>query len=188
MVDSEVQRLVESRSRSVVLKQRLILFRAASPIILVLVFEGIEDALVYAQWFQRICNSLDYEPFPLKGKDQVLQLRHIVNRDLNGLDRNTLFFMDRDFDDYKGYQPSQTLFMTDRYSIENYLVEPEVMNEVLRNELCCNTYPELRANILAIFNKQYDCFLECMREINFRVFLARKLGIAIQAGIKGALS
>ncbi|WP_456744867.1 DUF4435 domain-containing protein [Bradyrhizobium sp. USDA 4354] len=45
------------------------------------------------------------------------------------------FFVDRDFDDFRGFQSDPaTTFCTDQYSIENYLVTREVLEELLKDD------------------------------------------------------
>lgn len=170
------------RSRSV-LKMDLVNLRADIPERVILAFEGVHDKGVYFTWLRRARPELDYEPFPCDGKTLVLELKKVVDEDLNGLKRGVYFFVDRDFDDLRDIKPDSSIFMTDQHSIENYLVSEDVLNELLKNEFHCHAQPALRDTVIAKFSELYDEFLALTRDINFRLFCARKLGIETVAAL-----
>ncbi len=161
------------------LKYKLAMLRNSSPNVPILAFEGIEDKTVYYIWIQRM-RDLSYEPFPCFGKKKVLEFFEMLLRDMGGLDKGVYFFVDRDFDDLGGIQRDARIFMTDRYSIENYLVEERVLEEILKNELQCHTNTELRRTLVSNFSERYSEFLEITKELNFRLFAAKANGIRLQ--------
>ncbi len=177
--DKQVARMRRARDSVAILKYRLVMLRNSSPDIPILAFEGLEDKTVYYIWIQRL-RDLSYEPFPCFGKEKVLEFFKMLLRDLGDLDRGVYFFVDRDFDDLAGTQDDPRIFMTDRYSIENYLVEERVLDEILKNELQCHANAEVRRVIVEKFSARYAEFLKVTKELNFRLFAAKTNGITLQ--------
>lgn len=182
-VDPYIQKLKNARNKNAVLKFRLASLRSHLPNIPVLAFEGPEDKTIYFHWIRRVRPDLSYEPFPCSGKRQVLRFREMLSRDLGGLSNNVYFFIDRDFDDLAGYPAGADLFMTDRYATENYLVCGEVLVELLKIEYHCHGRPEVRDCIIQLFSAMYAEFLAATREINRRLFVAKRLGIELASHV-----
>jgi hypothetical protein len=176
---SYIEKLKASRKSPAVLKVRLAKIRGARPRSIIFAFEGDTDKAVYFQWVRRIRPDLNYEPFPCDGKSEVFQFQDMLERDKGELQRGVYFFIDRDFDDSRGREIDARTFMTDRYSVENYLVGPWVLEELLKDEFHCHAEPIIRANILETFCRQLAEFLALTREVNYRVFVARRLGLKI---------
>jgi hypothetical protein len=181
--DSYIERLKASRKSPAVLKTKLAKIRSARPRLIVFAFEGDTDKTVYVQWVRLIRPDLEYEPFPCDGKAGVLDFRAMLGRDRGDLGSGVYFFIDRDFDDLRGNELGPKTFMTDHYSVENYLVSGEVLEELLKDEFHCHAEPIVRASVLNLFDRQLTEFLSITREVNFRIFLARRLGIKIVSGL-----
>lgn len=173
---SLLQQLKEARDSDAVLKMELMSTKERVPNTLIFVFEGDDDKIVYVHWIQKVAPDLQYEPLPMRGKPKVLRLHDVVLRDRTGLASNVYFFVDRDFDDLQGRTPSASIFMTEHYSVENYLVTCDVLRQFLTNEYHCHGNPETRATIIEAFEKMYGDFLHIIAEANARMFLARKIG------------
>lgn len=168
-----VKTLVESRESPAVLKLKLIQLRTRLPSTLIFAFEGDDDKLAYYQWIRRINPELVYEPFNCRGRNNVLLLREIVSRDMGGLKETIYFFVDRDFEDI-GTRIHRDLFITDAYSIENYLVSEDVLDELLKNEFHCDGEPDVRQEIITLFSKLYSKFLEYTKEANKILFVCKR--------------
>jgi hypothetical protein len=168
-----------SRERPAVLKTNLTALRASLPTALIFAFEGIEDKTIYFSWIARISPKLRYEPFCCNGKTQLLELVEVIKRDLNDLGNGVYFFLDRDFDDLRGNDTYPKLFMTTKYSVENYLVNSKVFEEILKNEFHCHAQPELREPILKLFDSVYFQFLRETKPANWRLFQARRVAIEL---------
>jgi len=174
-----VEDLKRARGVSAVAKMRLIRIREYDPSIFVFVFEGDDDKVIYAQWLGKISPSLKYEPLPCEGKRNVLAFRDNLLRDEAGLRTSVLFFIDRDFNDLCGRKNENDIFMTDCYSVENYLVSERVLEALLTTGFHCESYPVVRAKLLSLFRNLYLEFLSALKEVNFRIFVARKKQIDI---------
>ena len=181
--DRHLQRLKEARESPAVLKIRIAQIRSQRPSTPIFAFEGDDDKIVYARWISRIQGALSYEPFVCKGKREVRKLKDVLFRDLNGLSEGVYFFVDRDFDDLFGFVDSIGVFLTDKYSIENYLVSEEVLEKILRDEFPCHGHPAVRRRVIEVFSMIYEDFLDIVTEVNERIFLARRLNIEISEKI-----
>ena len=174
-----VEQVRLARRSGAVLKAKLITLRSDLPEAIVLVFEGDDDKIIYGQWIRRLRPGLRYEPFPCGGKKEARGLKNTLLRDLNGLGERTYFVVDRDFDDLIGFDGIDAVFMTDMYSIENYLVSSEVLGELLRDEFPCHARPDVREEIIKVFERDYARFLELTSSVNRRIFVARQIPLEL---------
>ncbi len=175
--DPAVVHMQQARGRVAVLKLKLTQMRARCGSDPIFVVEGPDDKIVYSAWIRRIRLDLRYEYMECNGKLQVLRLRAAVHRDLGSLREGVYFFVDRDFDDLQGEDDDDHTFMTESYSVENYLVGTDVLDDILRVELHCNGQPEIRDRICQLFQTVYSQFLEETKEVNRRLFLSKTLSI-----------
>ena len=182
--DPYLAKLRAARHRPAVLKVKLAAVRSTNPNCLVFAFEGELDKGAYYQWVRRFRSELTYEPFPCGGKRYVLEFREMLKRDLGDLGTRVYFFVDRDFDEFRGYDPDPaTTFATDQYSIENYLVTREVLEELLKDEFHCHAEPAVRNACLSIFDQRLSEFLAATQAINLRLFIARKRGVELKKNL-----
>jgi len=175
--ESYLDRLKSSLTVSAVLKAELGAAKSACGDARIFAYEGVDDKVIYAHWLSRIEPDLDYEPFICRNKDQLVQLWNSLKRDLTGMSENVYFFTDRDFDDLKGHEADESIYMTEKYSVENYLVDRDVLNELLKVELHCHGSSQVREKIISMFETAYGDFLNIAFNINFRIYLARKCKI-----------
>lgn len=173
--DPEVERLKAARDNVSVLKYKLIHLRGIQPLVLVFAFEGDDDKIIYSHWIRRLRSDLAYEPFPCKGKRKVIEFRNMLRRDAGELRKGVYYFIDRDFDEDPALDPAT--FVTDSYSLENHLVCPFVLDEVLKIYFHCHGSPDVREAIVGLFASVYSQFLQATEELNRRIFTGVRLGI-----------
>ena len=178
--DAAVAAMREARARPSVLKIELATLRSAVPDNVVFAFEGDDDKIIYRQWVQRVRPDLKYVSFPCRGKGPLLELRASLQRDKTGLSNGVFFFVDRDFDDLRGQADGDDVFITDTYSVENYLVDPSVISATLEIEFHCHDAPALRQQLIDQFQETYASFLSQTEEVNRRLFKARRAGIDVK--------
>jgi len=176
-MDETVKRLIRARDNRSVLKIKLLNLDAQIKDEPIFVFEGRDDREVYSVWLRRTKEDLRYEPFSCGNKKKVLTLFDIASRDRGDLKNRVFFFVDRDFDDLQGREPNPVIFMTDRYAIENYLVDSATLEDLLKVEFHCDGMPDVRGKVLTIFEKAYSEFLLSTKNVNERLFIARRLGV-----------
>lgn len=175
--DSYLQRLKNGLTASAVLKAELGAIKSSCVKSKIFAYEGVDDKLFYAHWLSKINPDFDYEPFICRNKDQLIRLWNSLKHDLTGMGDGVYFFADRDFDELKGHQPDESIYLTDRYSIENYIVDSTVLSEILKIDLHCHGAADNRAEILSLFQNVYEEFLSTTSAINYRIYLARKNNI-----------
>ena len=171
--ESYLHRLRSSRDSRSVMKMKLVMLRGKSPSRAILVFEGDDDKIVYGRWLPRLCPNIEYEVMVCKGKGGVCQTQKIVADDKGSLSGGIYLFIDRDYDDDRGFDAHPSLFMTEYYSVDNYLVSEQVLLGILRDEFPCHEHPELRKRVLDQFNADYDDFLSATCELNRLLFIAQ---------------
>lgn len=174
---SQLQNLRDARNVPAVLKVKLASIRSHSPSVAVLAFEGVDDKTIYFHWLREIAPSMRYEVIICNGKGRLLDFRRLLARDVTGLKERVYFFIDRDFDGLRGHEAGEDIYVTDRYSVENYIVTREVLDEILRVDLHCHGEPTVRLAVLEVFEHVLDAFLMVTRPHNARIFTSRKLGI-----------
>ncbi|CAB3783410.1 DUF4435 domain-containing protein [Pararobbsia alpina] len=176
--DAYFHAIKNSTDNRVVEKMELATFAASIPEgTIIFAYEGRDDKVIFYHWINRIDSTLRYEPFICKNKWMTLRLFDSLNIDLTGLKDRVYFFVDRDFDDTGGRTPNSKLFVTDKYSVENYVVCSELLDDILKIDFHCEGMNDLRKEIIAAFETVYAQFLNVTRAINFRIFLSRKLNI-----------
>nr|WP_315598381.1 DUF4435 domain-containing protein [uncultured Cupriavidus sp.] len=173
--DSYFQRIRGSTKSSAVDKTEFATFSSSVPEgIKIFSFEGRDDKIIYDHWIRRIAFDVAYEPYVSKNKRSNLQLFDSLQRDLTGLGQRVYFFVDRDFDDLQDRAAHEKLFMTEKYSVESYLVCNNLLEELLKVEFHCNGYLSIRKRIIEIFKLTYNSFLDVTKELNFRAFIAAR--------------
>jgi Protein of unknown function (DUF4435) len=187
-LDPYIRSRIEARHRPAVIKVRFLNYRSQYPQGLVLAVEGDDDKVVYSHWIARAVPDLAYEFFVCGGKRGVRQLRNVFYDDLGGGGKDVIFLVDRDFDDLMGFKTDENVFMLDRYSIENYLVESNVLEVTLKAAYPNHTEPNIRATVCRLFDDDYRAFLEISAELNKRIFSARRLGCDIDDHMPDSLN
>jgi hypothetical protein len=175
-----LEEMVEGKNASAVLKGELLSLRSEYQQGVILVFEGINDKGVYFQWVKRVRPNLKFEPFLCRGKRKVLALKGSLDRDKNELGKGVYFFVDRDFDDCQGVAVDRHLFMTDSYSIENYLVSRDILDGLLKINFDCDGKIALRGRICDCFEAAISNFIEVIRDTNRIIYVCRKKDIYIE--------
>lgn len=142
----------------------------------VFAFEGPDDKTVYYHWVQKLRNDFTYEPYVCKNKHKALQLYDVINKDKTGFATSTYVFIDRDFDGLRGRAPGRALFMPDNYSVENYIVCEQVLQDLLKNDFHCAD-ERIRGHAIKRFGEIYQHFLHLTSGMNYRIFSARRFKI-----------
>jgi len=134
-------------------------------------FEGADDRKVYYHWIKMLDENIQYEAFICKTKIRALKLLDALRDDATSLGERVYFFIDRDFDDLQGREVTDNVYLTEKYSIENYLVCKDVVSDILLLDLQCAGAEKTRSQALDLFESNYRSFLECTKDLNFRIFL-----------------
>lgn len=169
-----LQRIKKAKDVRAVQKARFATFISAIPEnINIFSFEGPDDRVIYYTWINKLAGNLRYEAYQCNGKKQVLQLFDILSEDETGLGNRVYYFVDHDFDGLQGRDKSERVFLTEKYSVENYVVCEKVLDDILNLSFHCNGEIALRQNVVDKFRKAYEEFLNASKDLNFRIYLAR---------------
>lgn len=172
-----------ARSTPHIALQQYLILRSKATKDFVCVFEGADDYPYYDTIFRRIRDGFSYQPLIVKGKDQVLGLRELLSKRTDPESSSVAYFIDKDFDGYKGHQPSPNLYCTHGYSIENNLCNLSALQDLLLSAYEC-LHTEDQANIPKIrsmVTQRLDEFYTLMAKPNRIIFYARKNNIRLTA-------
>ena len=187
-VDPYILHQIVDRRQPAVVKIEFLNFRSKYPDGRVIAVEGDDDKVVYSCWIARLNSDLKYEFFVCGGKRGVRSLRNSLYYDRSDAGKELIFLVDRDFDDLDGFLTTDKVFILERYSVENYLVETCVVDESIKIAFPGHGNPGKRSEICDIFAARYLEFLEASKSLNRRIFFARKLKIDIDAQVPASLA
>ena len=179
---------IAARQRPAVIKTKLLNFRSKYPDGPLFAVEGDDDKIVYSYWISKAAPGLAYEFFVCGGKRGVRQLKNAIHNDRGEAGKDVAFIVDRDFDDLSGFENENDVFMLERYSIENYLVSRNVVDESIKIAFPGTGDPAARHAICCLFDDDYRDFLTHAAGINKRVFIARRLCIDIDDKMPDSLT
>lgn len=177
MNDERMEKLRKERSSSCVALLKYKMLRSKHQKNLICVFEGNDDIQFYQTFFNRRDEKISFIPFNCEGKDNVLKLRELLKTNQEERSNNclTAFFIDKDFDGYKDYQPGDDIYCTPTYSIENILVGEEILKELIQGEFHCNNEDGVDdvQKILNIYRERLGEFKDVFFDINLLIYYAR---------------
>lgn len=184
-----IERLRAAREIPQVALQSYIALRGKAPAKLICVFEGYDDYPYYDTVIRRIRENYEYTPLIVNGKDQVLGLRKILSTRSDFTSHKVAYFIDKDFDGYKGHSPSDDIYCTHGYSIENNLCDLSTLPELLHAEyMCLKIGDDSRTDeIILTFQNRFQDFFSCMETANLAIYSARKAGIKLN-GIESQIT
>lgn len=143
----------------------------------VAIVEGADDAAFYSTAFTRLNNSSVKYFFIANGKENVLKLRDLItaSKDIpraGGL----VFFIDRDFDGLKSFQPAANTYVTPTYSIENILVCRTGLHRILLSDFKmsdADSIADVQA-ALGLFDRMITQYATALEEANLLIHHVRQ--------------
>ena len=128
--------------------------------------EGSDDSIFYKTCSRSIRPDLQWVSHVCNGKDNVLALRVMLERNTDADASRTFYAVDRDFDHLKGHKPGPDLYCTPSYSIENLWVNSDVLTELLEDEYKCSLGTQEVQNLRDLFEARLNEFNDAMRLAN----------------------
>lgn len=178
-----LEKIREERKSPSVLKIELSHMRSRFQDQPILIVEGAEDLGPYEVWINRVTNVDFLKILTGCGKEQLLGLRTLLARDETGLRNCVCFAVDRDFDDLLGQEPGPDIFCTDRYSIENYVVDARVVASVLRDELRLSEGSQIYLDAMKAYRKTFNELTAALACVNFRIYCCRHNGMKFNSKV-----
>lgn len=147
--------------------------RSSNPGKIFLAVEGTEDIAYYENAIERVvgADSKSYHFFVCNGKDFVLDLMLQLDDNIEPDAKNTIFFIDNDFDGHKGFGERDTLYITEGYSIENSITSESTLGKLLRSEFRCalegheaeaSLAIEAFSSVMAAYSTQFSAINRCI--------------------------
>lgn len=136
--------------------------------------EGVEDNSFYRHFFEIYKENIPVKYIVCNGKQNVID-------NYNDLDwqfydkKRILFFIDKDFDDYIERETlnDENVFITDYYSIENYLVDEKILENFITDN-CLITSESVIQLAVENFKKQHEIFVKQLKMISAWMMYCRK--------------
>ena len=141
-----------------------------------LFFEGVDDPVFFVGHIVPRLNGRDYYEFICNGRDGVIKVHELCTRDGRASDR-TLFFIDKDHTDILGAATElpTSLFQTECYSFENYIVCKQVFRRFWTERLRLQSTDGRYSEYSDRFDKLHCSFAARMRLLMAIVLIGRGL-------------
>jgi hypothetical protein len=141
-----------------------------------LFFEDLASQAIYFPSARRHFGNTPIRPFPCRNKNDVLMLQAQIGQ-MGNTRRRTLFFVDRDHDDFIGPVQVNTdeIFYTRFYSVENYLVTSGMFECFLSEKICVDQSMCDIVSLRERFDQMHFSFLELIRPFMIWTICLRKV-------------
>lgn len=186
--DPTVKALVEARERPAVIKLSFLSFKTKNPDKNIITVEGDDDKIVYSNWISRCHPEIEYEFFTCGGKRAIRQLKNLLLEDKGNAGENVYFIVDRDYDDLKGFNCTNNVFMLEGYSFENYLVTAEAIDHIVKVGFPLRMTTETREMLCHKFQDDFIRFMDIASIWNRNIFISRCSSIDIDKIIPSGLT
>lgn len=135
--------------------------------IFITVFEGKDDIPVYDIWISQITRKYKFEPMQTNGKENVISLAGLIHSSREISDKRVFFFIDHDFDGALGVPEECPVYVTQAYSIENFLVGCDILERILINDFgLVGDSQKDRPALIKIFEQRKEEFKKISAPIN----------------------
>jgi Protein of unknown function (DUF4435) len=141
-------------------------------------FEGHDDIAFFIPALKRyVAAGTLVIPYRCEGKARVYEAFSEITERIPGV-RSVFFFVDKDLDDILGlpWPTDPRVFVTDVYSVENYLVARSTLTSLLRNAVRLRDVTFDEAVILHQFEEQLARFQRLMLPVMAWILIARRAG------------
>lgn len=136
--------------------------------------EGIEDISFYRPFLEIYKEDVTVKYIVCNGKQNVIDNYRDI--DWNFYDKKrVLFFIDKDFDDYIGKEivVDNNVFITDCYSIENYLVDEKILEKFIIDN-CLITNESVIKITIENFKNEHNTYVRQLKMISAWMMYCRK--------------
>lgn len=144
----------------------------------ILILEGHDDLGCYGKWILNFGVDINkYEIICARKKKYALSFFY-HNLDNDEIDFSRIFMiLDSDYDGFKDYNPHENILLTDRHSLENYLIDDINLKFILKTSFHCDNLTSIR--ISEIFKQDLKTFVNLIKDDVRKIFVAAKEKISI---------
>lgn len=142
----------------------------------ILVFEGKQCPSFYMNKVVAVMGGAATAQLIVRGKEKVLALRDIVQRNLSTTNDHTLYFVDRDYDDSPQPRDYTNVYVTRGYAVENEIFNWSVVEAFIRANFDIADAADYEAisAIENIFHTVTTGYLEATAPLHKIVYLCRR--------------
>lgn len=152
--------------------------------VITLIFEGQECPSYYIHKIRIIVGEIPLKQLIARGKKNVLDLRKLIQRNIETSHDKTLYFVDRDYDKSPAPGDFKDTYVTRGYSIENEVFSWSVIESFLRSHFDIATAEDETAieNAKQMFEETTSSYLDATRVIQKIIFTCRRNNIKCTTG------
>lgn len=146
-----------------------------------LFYEGYEDPSFYGSAIREVLNE-ERKVYFHRASNKKEVYKHYDLIDWRRYDRNrVLFVVDKDYSDLLGekYKVAKNIYVTDAYSIENYIVNAVTLERVLI-EHCRGNNSDLLLDAVELFESSYLSFTMAIKPLTSYILYHKRNGKATQ--------
>lgn len=136
--------------------------------------EGVEDISFYRPFLEIYKEEINFKYIICNGKQNVIDNYRDIDWTFYDKKR-ILFFIDKDFDDYIGKEiiDDNNVYITDCYSIENYLVDETILEKFIIDN-CLITDENIIKISIDNFKNQHRVYVKQLKMISAWMMYCRK--------------
>ena len=124
----------------------------------------------------------NYNAYEVGGKSKVLELVDKFTHEEGYKLKNKLFFIDKD---YEKHQPNSNVYMTPKYSVENFYVSHTAIKRILKTHYGINEDDLEYREVLECFDKRYKEFIQHLTDMNLWAICCQLNGVKIDFDLLG---
>ena len=174
-----IENHLESLTESSVIWERYTRDAKANPNRYFVFYEG-KDRQYYDCRIQRYTET--YNTYAVGGKSKVLELVDKFTHEEGYKLKNKLFFIDKD---YEKRLLDSDVYMTPKYSIENFYVSSTAIKRILKVHFGINDDDLEFGRVLKYFNERYREFIDYLTEMNLWAICCQLNGVEIDFDLLG---
>lgn len=140
-------------------------------------FEG-EDRKYYNDRVEEQLTDIQIIGYVCGNRDEVIKVYKKILSEKDEMS-HLLFFVDRDYN-FDSYEDNDHVYQTPEYSIENFYCKKIVVKKIMETEFGIQPDSEDMINILSLFEKSLEEFLEYYSCINIWYMSCKKKNISVQ--------
>ena len=126
--------------------------------------------------------TINYNAYEVGGKSKVLQLVDKFTHEEGYKLKNKLFFIDKDYDKHR---LDSNVYMTPKYSVENFYVSQTTIERILKTHFGINEDDPEFSKVLDFFNERYKEFIQHLTDMNLWAICCQLNGVKIDFDLLG---
>lgn len=146
---------------------------------IVLIFEGKDCPAFYLGKINQLLAGHTFHQLIPRGKKNVLNFRNLVKKNISTSSDKNIYFVDKDYDDSPASGDAIDLYVTRGYSIENELMDWNVIQSFIKANFDIADYDDMNAilSIKNIYENYLNQYLTKSKVVHQLIYFCRKSNI-----------